>query len=335
MTAAIPTFPTLRLRRLRANPALRDLVRENHLQVTDLVQPLFIRYGNNIRNHIDSMPGQYQLSVDRLEQEIVEITELGIPAVLLFGIPEHKDAMGSASYIDNGIIQQAIGKIKSINPNLLVITDNCFCEYTDHGHCGVMNDNTGSLDLDNDATLDILQQQVISHVRAGADIVAPSGNVDGMVHAIRSALDDAGYQHIPIMSYAVKYASAMYGPFREAAEGAPKFGDRKSYQIDPANGREALREAALDVSEGADMLMVKPAHTYLDVIARVKDRFPEIPMAAYHVSGEYAMLKAACANGWLDEKKATLEVLTSIKRAGADIIITYASKEVAKWLQQS
>lgn len=333
MTAVVPKFPNARLRRLRSQPKLRDLVRETQLQLTDLVQPIFVHHGSDIKNPISTMPGQFQLSVDQLPQEIAEITELGIPAVLLFGIPEYKDSMGSSACKDDGVIQQAIAKIKSQHPELLVISDLCYCEYTDHGHCGVVNDKTGPMDVDNDETLAILVQQAISHARAGVDVIAPSGNMDGMVQAIREGLDNAGYTHIPIMSYAIKYASAMYGPFREAAQGAPQFGDRSSYQMDPANGREAWREAALDVSEGADMLMVKPAHTYLDVIARVKDRHPEIPMVAYHVSGEYAMLKAACENGWLDERRVTLEVLTSIKRAGADIIITYASKDVARWLQ--
>lgn len=334
MTAAVPTFPTLRLRRLRSNPSMRDLVRETHLQVTDFVQPLFIMHGKNVKQAIPSMPGQFQYSVDQLEKEINEISELGIPAVLLFGIPEKKDSIGSSSHDDEGVIQKAIGKIKHINPDILVITDNCFCDYTGHGHCGIMNDKTGRHDLDNDASLEILKQQVLSHVRAGADVVAPSGMLDGMVHALRTELDSTGYSHIPIMSYSVKFASSMYGPFREATDAYPKYGDRKSYQVDPANGNEGLREAELDMAEGADILMVKPAHTYLDLITRVKGRFPEIPLAAYHVSGEYAMIKAAAANGWLDEKKAMTEVLTSIKRAGADIIITYASKDAAKWLQQ-
>lgn len=333
MTVAVPTFPNMRLRRLRAKQNLRELVQEHQLRVSDLILPLFIRHGHDTRTSISSMPGHFQLTVDQLEQEINEISELGIPGVLLFGIPQHKDATGSSSREQDGIIQQALGKIKSINPDLLVITDNCYCDYTDHGHCGIMNDNTGTMELDNDATLAILQQQVISHVRAGADMVAPSGMIDGMVAAIRSALDEADYQHIPIMSYSVKFASAMYGPFREAVQCAPAYGDRRTYQLNPPNGNEALREAQQDIGEGADILMVKPAHTYLDVIARIKDRYPEVPMAAYHVSGEYAMLQAAFANGWLDEQRTTLEVLTAIKRAGADIIISYASKDVAKWLQ--
>lgn len=335
MTASVPTFPSLRLRRLRAKPAIRDLIRETQLSVHDLVHPLFIRHGSGVNQPIASMPGVSQLSVDTLDQEISEITDLGLGAVLLFGIPEHKDATGSSACADDGVIQQAIARIKRLNPSLLVITDLCYCEYTDHGHCGIVSEASGQLDLDNDATLAILQQQAVSHARAGADMIAPSGNVDGMVGALRSALDAAGYAHVPIMSYAVKYASALYGPFREAAEGAPSFGDRRSYQLDPANGREALREVEQDIAEGADIIMVKPAHTYLDVIARVKDRYPHVPMAAYHVSGEYAMLQAAIANQWLDEQAATLEVLLAIKRAGADIIISYASKAAAKWLQSS
>lgn len=333
MTAMGPKVSNIRLRRLRSHSKLRDMVRENQLQVSDLVQPLFIHHGSDVKNPISTMPGQFQLSVDQLSDEITEIAQLGIPAVLLFGIPEHKDSTGSSASQDDGVIQQAIAKIKSLQPDLLVISDLCYCEYTDHGHCGVLNDKTGPLDVDNDETLALLVEQAISHARAGVDVIAPSGAMDGMVHAIRTGLDQAGYTHIPIMSYAVKYASGMYGPFREAAQGAPKSGDRSSYQMDPANGREAWREAAQDVHEGADILMVKPAHTYLDVIARVKDRHPEVPMAAYHVSGEYAMIKAACQNGWLDESRVTLEVLTSIKRAGADIIITYASKDAARWLQ--
>ncbi len=325
-------FPTTRLRRLRGHENLRQLIRETQLSVSDFVQPLFIHHDKNIFNPISSMPGQAQISVDKLEEEIKNITALKIPSVLLFGIPVHKDGEGSSSWHPEGVIQRATKEIKRVNPDMLVIGDVCFCEYTDHGHCGVMNDKSGRVDLDNDATLEILCKQAVSLVQAGVDIIAPSGMIDGMVHAIRNALDKAGFDHIPILSYSVKYASCMYGPFREAAEGVPKFGDRKSYQMDPANGKEALRECQHDLLEGADMLMVKPAHTYLDVIARVKDKFPDVPLGAYHVSGEYAMLKAAAKNGWLDEKRSVLEVLTSIKRAGADFIITYYAKEVAAWL---
>jgi porphobilinogen synthase len=326
-------FPTIRLRRLRQHPQLRSLLRETELTINDLVLPLFIRHGEKIKNPIASMPGHHQLSVDQLPAEIAEINKLKIPAVLLFGIPAHKDAIGSASYDDNGVVQKAIAVIKKNAPNLLVIADACFCEYTDHGHCGVIHEINNHKDIDNDATLELLTKQAVSFAKAGADVIAPSGMIDGMVQAIRSGLDNAGFTHIPILSYSSKYASAMYGPFREAAEGAPQFGDRNTYQMDIANSAEAMRETALDVLEGADILMVKPAHTYLDVIYRVKQAYPEIPLAAYHVSGEFAMLKAAAQQGWLDEKKAVLEVLTAIKRAGADFIITYYAKELAQWLQ--
>lgn len=325
-------FPTTRLRRLRGHENLRQLIRETQLSVSDFVQPLFIHHGKNIYNPISSMPGQAQISVDKLEDEIKKISALKIPSVLLFGIPHDKDHEGSFSWDPEGVIQRATREIKRLNPDMLVIADVCFCEYTDHGHCGIMNEKSGRVDLDNDATLDILAKQAVSFVQAGVDIIAPSGMIDGMVHAIRNALDKAGFEHIPILSYSVKYASCMYGPFREAAEGVPKFGDRRSYQMDPANAKEALRECQHDLLEGADMLMVKPAHTYLDVIARVKDKYPDVPLGAYHVSGEYAMLKAAAAKGWLDEKRSVLEVLTSIKRAGADFIITYYAREVAGWL---
>lgn len=286
------------------------------------------------------MPGQYQWSIDRLPDEINEITQLGIPAVILFGIPAQKDPVGEENFAPNGIIQQAIRKIKDTAPELIVVTDVCLCEYTDHGHCGLLN--TGEHVhphlpegyVLNDATLEILNKVSISHAEAGADIIAPSGMMDGMVGAIRSALDGAGFENTTILSYAVKYASGFYGPFREAAQGAPKFGDRKSHQMDPANAREALREATLDVQEGADMLMVKPALPYLDIIQQVHTAFPEIPMAAYNVSGEYAMLKAAAANGWLDERSVVLETLTAVKRAGADLIITYHAKDAARWLNE-
>ena len=328
-------FPAIRLRRLRQHPQLRALIRETSLSINDVVLPLFIRHGEKIKNQIASMPGQYQLSVDQLPKEIAEITQLKIPAVLLFGIPAHKDNVGSASYDDQGVIQKAIASIKKTAPGLLVMADVCFCEYTDHGHCGQVHTINGRVDVDNDATLELLAKQAVSFAKAGADVIAPSGMIDGMVQAIRSGLDHAGFTHIPILSYSTKYASAMYGPFREAAEGAPQFGDRKSYQMDIANSAEAMRETALDVLEGADMLMVKPAHTYLDVIYRIKQAYPEIPLAAYHVSGEFAMLKAAAQQGWLDEKKSVLEVLTAIKRAGADFIITYYAKELAQWLRIS
>jgi porphobilinogen synthase len=326
-----PAFPNLRMRRLRQHPALRELVRETDISVRDLILPLFARHGTNTRQPIGSMPGHAQISVDLLAPEIREIVELGIPGVILFGIPQWKDMTGSAASRDDCIIQQAIRKIKETCRDLLIITDLCFCEYTDHGHCGVVVDRGGRSDVDNDATLELLAQQAVSHARAGADVIAPSGMMDGMVAAIRRGLDTAGFEQTPILSYAAKYASAFYGPFREAAESTPQFGDRRSYQMDPGNAREALREVALDLAEGADLIMVKPALSYLDVICRVKQAHPEVPLCAYNVSGEYSMLKAAAANGWLDEQRTTLEILTSIKRAGADMIITYSAKDVARW----
>lgn len=327
-------FPTTRLRRLRASANLRELVQETRLDVNKLVLPLFIRYGTNIKKPIESMPGHFQISVDKLEAEITSLRGLGIKRVILFGIPEHKDATGNDAYSDDGIVQTAIPVIKNIAPEMLVISDICCCEYTDHGHCGVVVPQKVADDvfIDNDETLLLLAKQAVSHAKAGADIVAPSGNMDGMVHTIRIALDEAGYTHLPILSYSVKYASSMYGPFRQAAEGAPKFGDRRTYQMDYANASEALRECGLDIDEGADMLMVKPAHTYLDIIYRVKQNFPSLPLAAYHTSGEFAMIKAAAEKGWLDEKNGVLEILTAIHRAGADFIITYYAKEIAKWL---
>ena len=280
------------------------------------------------------MPGHFQFSVDMLAEEIEEIVRLGIKAIIVFGIPATKDLTGSDSYSEQGIVQQAIRKIKSLAPQLLVISDVCFCQFTEHQHCGVVHeDSTGNVDVNNDATLKLLAKQVVSHAQAGSDMLAPSGMIDGMVRTIRLALDEAGYSHLPILSYAVKYRSAMYGPFGKAAEGSAKVGDRQTYQMDPANSNEAIREAMLDVEEGADILMVKPAHTYLDIIYRIKQTYPSLPLAAYHVSGEFAMLKVAIAQGLLDEKRAIIEVLTSIKRAGADIIITYFAKEAAKWLK--
>lgn len=325
-------FPSVRLRRLRSNPRLRDLVRETELNPRDFILPLFVRHGQNQRVPIRSMPGHDQMTVDHLPREIDEIAALGIPAVILFGIPEHKDAVGSDAYDPNGVIQQAVRAIKATRLDVLVMTDVCFCEFTDHGHCGIVNDKHGHTDVDNDATLDILAKEAVAQCQAGADLIAPSGMMDGMIAALRSGLDTAGFENIPIMSYAAKYASAFYGPFRDAAESAPQFGDRRSYQMDPANAAEALREVALDVAEGADILMVKPALSYLDVIRRVKQAHPEIPLAAYNVSGEFSMVKAAAANGWIDEQRIALEILTSIKRAGADMILTYFAKEAAKWL---
>lgn len=328
-------FPQLRLRRLRQNESIRGLIRENHLDLNKLVYPLFIKQGKELKQAIASMPGQFQLSVDQLKDEIENILSLGLKTILLFGVPQQKDHLGKAAYHDDGVIQQAVAQIKQIAPQLLVITDVCFCEYTDHGHCGIIPHQLEGCDVmvDNDATLQLLIKQTLSHVKAGSDIVAPSGNMDGMVHALRHALDAAGHQQIPILSYAVKYASALYGPFRDAAEGAPKFGDRRTYQMDIANGNEALRECELDIAEGADMIMVKPAHTYLDIMYRVKQTYPELPLCAYHTSGEYAMIKAAAANGWLDERQTVLEVLTAMRRAGADFIITYFAKDVARWFK--
>lgn len=333
MTAAI-TFPSTRLRRLRKNNALRELVSEIKLDINKLVLPLFITHGAGVCEPILSMPGHSRLSVDLLGEEILHLQKLGIKTVLLFGIPKHKDPLGQDSYADEGIIQQAIKMIKQVAPEMLVISDVCFCEYTDHGHCGVVTANSSLLevDVDNDKTLQLLRKQAVSHAQAGADIIAPSGNMDGMVKEIRSALDEHGYHSLPILSYSVKYASNMYGPFRQAADGAPKFGDRRAYFMDYRNSEEALRECTLDVAEGADMLMVKPAHTYLDIIRRVKDQFPGLPLGAYHTSGEFAMIKAAAEKGWVDEKSAVLEVLTAIHRAGADFIVTYYAKEVLAWL---
>lgn len=333
-----PSYPVSRPRRLRLTPALRHMVRETILTPRDFIYPLFVRHGANIQEEISSMPGQYQWSVDRLPKQAEEIARLGIPAVILFGISDQKDPVGLENFSPDGIVQQAIQKIKDAVPELVIVTDVCLCEYTDHGHCGILNadDNMHSHLPEgyvlNDLTLDVLGKVAVSHAEAGADIVAPSGMMDGMVGAIRSALDGSGFEHTLILSYAVKYASGFYGPFREAAQGAPKFGDRKSHQMDPANAREALREAALDVAEGADMLMIKPALPYLDIIHQVHAAFLELPMAAYNVSGEYAMLKAAAASGWLDERSVVLETLTAIKRAGADLIITYHAKDAARWL---
>jgi len=320
-----------RPRRLRRTETLRDLVRETTLEPGDFVYPLFVVAGEGMRRPVESMPGIEQLSVDRLSEEAREVAALGIKAVLLFGIPATKDPHGLESFAEDGVVQQAIRTLKDAHPDIVVVTDVCLCEYTDHGHCGLLDDAGG---ISNDETLDVLRRIAVSHAEAGADVVAPSGMIDGMVGAIRGALDEEGLQRVAILSYAVKYASAFYGPFREAAEGAPAFGDRRSHQMDPANAREALREAALDVDEGADALMVKPALGYLDVVRSVRERFPELPLAAYNVSGEYAMVKAAAANGWLDERAAVLETLTGIRRAGADLVVTYHAKDAAAWLQR-
>jgi porphobilinogen synthase len=322
-------FPQTRLRRLRATHALRGLVRETHLAAEDFVYPMFVAHGIDRREPIAAMPGIDRLSIAHAVAEAGEAAELGIPAVLLFGLPAAKDEEGSGAWDDEGVVQLATRAIKDANPNLLVITDLCLCEYTSHGHCGVVrSDGT----VDNDATLELLSRAATSQARAGADVIAPSDMMDGRVGAVRSALDEEGYTEMPILSYSAKFASAFYGPFREAADSAPAFGDRRSYQLDPANGNEALRETLLDVEEGADMVMVKPALPYLDLIRQVKDR-TGMPLAAYNVSGEYAMVKAAAAAGGLDERAAVLEVLTCIRRAGADIVITYHAKDAARWLQ--
>ena len=321
------SIPYYRPRRLRSNENIRRMVRETTLSPADFIYPLFVTHGKGVKKEIGSMPGNYQQSIDNLVHDCEEVKNLGIPAVILFGIPEHKDEMGCEAYDDRGIVQNAIRAIKETVPDLIVITDVCLCEYTSHGHCGVIKDGK----VQNDATLELLAKEAVSHAKAGADMVAPSDMMDGRVAAIRNALDNEGHHDIPIMSYAAKYASGFYGPFREAAESTPQFGDRRSYQMDPPNSREAIREVALDIEEGADIVMVKPALPYLDVICRAKDE-TRFPMAAYNVSGEYAMLKAASGNGWLDERKAVLEVLTSIRRAGADLILTYHARDAAGWL---
>ncbi len=323
-------FPHLRLRRLRRNESLRALMRETYIDAGDFIYPIFVVEGKGIQQEITSMPGVSRYSPDRLPSEVEEVARLGIPAVLLFGIPEHKDETGSSAYEPEGVIQQAIRTIKKAVPEIIVITDVCLCEYTSHGHCGIVVNGQ----VDNDRTLPLLARMALSHTEAGADIVAPSDMMDGRVKVIREALDEKGCEHIPVLSYAAKYASAFYGPFREAAESVPQFGDRRAYQMDPANVREALREVAQDIAEGADIVMVKPALAYLDVIRQVRNDF-NCPLAAYNVSGEYAMVKAAAQNGWLEERKVVLETLTAIKRAGADIILTYHAKDAARWLQES
>lgn len=318
-------FPIHRPRRLRSNDTLRRMVRETRLSVDDLIYPMFICPGEGVREPIGAMPGVNQLSVDQGVEECREVAGLGIPAVILFGIPESKDAAGTGAYADDGIVQQAIRAIKQSVPDLMVITDVCLCEYTDHGHCGVIKDD----DVQNDPTLQLLVKTSLSHVHAGADMVAPSDMMDGRIGAIRTALDEENLTHIPIMAYSAKYASAYYGPFREAAGSTPQFGDRRSYQMDPPNTNEALREVEMDLEEGADIVMVKPALAYLDIIQRVKSTF-EVPLAAYNVSGEYAMIKAAGQMGWIDEDRVMMESLVAIKRAGADLILTYFAKDAAK-----
>lgn len=321
-------YPDYRPRRLRANETIRSMVRETSLSPADFIYPLFVKPGRDKRDEVTSMPGVFQLSIDRLPAEIDELKSLGIPAVILFGLPSSKDPAGSEAYDPDGIVQQAIRAIKAHDPDFYVITDVCMCEYTDHGHCGILDDSGCVM---NDVTLELLAKEAVTHAEAGADMVAPSDMMDGRVAAIRGALDAEGYQDVPIMAYSVKYASGYYGPFRDAADSAPTFGDRKQYQMDPANAEEGIREAALDIEEGADIVMVKPALAYMDMIRRVKDEFG-YPTAAYNVSGEYAMVKAAAANGWIDEKRVVLETLIGFKRAGADLILTYHAKDAARWL---
>lgn len=327
------TYPTTRLRRLRQNEILRRMVRETRLTPDDFIMPLFVRPGKGVRNPISSMPGNFQFSVDTLVEECKQIADAGVPSVILFGIPKSKDAKGSQAYSKEAIVCRAVEAIKKMRPSLCVITDVCLCEYTDHGHCGVVRRNRrGTLDVDNDATLELLAKEALAHAHAGADMVAPSDMMDGRVGAIRRALDGAGFSDLPILAYSAKYASAFYGPFRDAAESPPKFGDRSTYQMDAANVREAMREIAMDIEEGADIIMVKPALPYLDIIRAASDRY-DVPIAAYSVSGEFAMLKAAAERGWIEEKRAALETLTSIRRAGASLILTYWAKEAAGWLR--
>ncbi len=332
LTSFPATFPTTRMRRLRHLPAVRALVQEFQVSASKLILPLFICSGTKVRKPIASMPGHAQISIDQLHEELTEIQALGIGGVMLFGIPAEKDAKGCDSLNSDGIIQQALRAAKVAAPDILVISDVCFCEYTDHGHCGVLSETTGQMDVDNDATRELLARQALSHAEAGADMVAPSGMIDGMVGAIRGGLDDGGYPHVPIMSYAAKYASSFYGPFRDAVESAPSSGDRRSHQMDPAvSAGQALREVALDLAEGTDIVMIKPALAYLDVITKVKDRFPGVPLAAYNVSGEYSMIQAAAEQGWIDHRAVTLEMLIAMHRAGANLIVTYAAKDVARW----
>jgi porphobilinogen synthase len=326
----VMTYPATRLRRLRGTAELRSLVRETEIVVGQLLYPIFVQSGRARRDEIASMPGQYRLSTDLLPELARKTRQLGLGGLMVFGLPEHKDEIGSEAYRPDGIVQEAVRRIKDAVPELLVVTDTCLDEYTSHGHCGIVRDGR----VDNDATLDYLARTAVSQAEAGADIVAPSDMMDGRVQAIRAALDADSKEDVPIMSYAAKYASAFYGPFREAADCSPQFGDRKSYQMDPANRREAIREVALDIEEGADFVMVKPALPYLDIVRDIRENF-QVPVAAYNVSGEYSMLKAAAANGWLDERAAVLETITSIRRAGADIVLTYHAPEVAVWLQDA
>ncbi|MDR3625089.1 MAG: porphobilinogen synthase [Chlamydiales bacterium] len=327
-------FPLIRKRRLRQNSILRDLVQESDVDLSCFILPLFIKGEQGEKKEISSMQGHFQIPLNLLASEVQEVVRLGIKAVILFGVPPRKDLVGSDSFSDDGIIQKAVKIIKNTTKELLIISDVCFCEYTDHGHCGFLSECSGKVDIDNDKTVELLVQQAVSHARAGVDVVAPSGMIDGMVLGIRKGLDNAGFSHIPILSYSVKYNSAFYGPFRSAAEGAPTFGDRGSHMMDVPNGREAVHEAGLDIDEGADMLMIKPAHTYLDIIFRVKQKYPYMPLGAYHTSGEFCMIKAAAEKGYVDEKKAVMEVMRSIHRAGADFIITYFAKEIANWIKK-
>ena len=322
-------FPAYRPRRLRKNESFRRMIRETKLSVDNFVYPLFATFGKDVKKPISSMPGNFQMSIDHLVKEVQKEKELGIPAVLLFGIPEKKDEVASGAFMKDGVVQQAVRRIKDKVPDVIVITDVCLCEYTSHGHCGMIEKG----EVDNDASLEVIAETALSHAKAGADMVAPSAMMDGQVGAIRDVLDEAGFENLPIMAYSAKYASCFYGPFREAAESAPQFGDRKAYQMDPANGDEAIREISLDVEEGADIIMVKPALPYLDIIRRAREEF-DLPIAAYNVSGEFSMIKAAAKLGWMDGEKAMMEALTSIKRAGADIIITYFATEAAKFLQK-
>ncbi len=328
------SFPLNRHRRLRRTPALRSMVRETQLTANDFIYPIFVTHGSGVKEEIPSMPGVYHFSIDTLKEEIDRVVAAGVPSVLLFGVPEHKDAEGTSAYESNGIVQEAVRAVKGWAPQLVVVADTCLCQFTDTGHCGVVHvhETTGEAEIDNDASLALLVKTAVSQAQAGADIIAPSNMMDGFVSAIRSGLDEAGFEMVPILSYSVKYASAYYGPFRDAAHSAPQFGDRKTYQMDPANVREALREAESDVLEGADMLMVKPALAYLDVVRLLKESF-DLPVVTYNVSAEYSMVKAAAASGWIDEKAIVMETLTGMKRAGADLIITYHALDAARWLQ--
>lgn len=330
------SFPIVRNRRLRGSAAMRNLVRETQLTVNDLIYPIFVTEGSGVREQIASMPGVYHLSMDQLEAEIRDVQSLGIQSILLFGVPDHKDEIGSEAYGNHSIVQKATRAIKQWAPELLIVADTCLCQFTSHGHCGVVkhDERTNRSEVDNDLSLELLVKTAVSQAEAGADIIAPSNMMDGYVHAIRAGLDESGYENVPIMAYSVKYASAFYGPFRDAAHSTPQFGDRKTYQMDPANAREAIREAESDVREGADMLMVKPALAYMDIIRQLKEQF-DLPVVAYNVSAEYSMIKAAAAQGWINERAIVLETLIGFKRAGADIIITYHAKDAARWLLEA